>query len=151
MTTFDGTITDFRALLHPLNRRRFLQSAGALAGAAAVGSSAGSGPASAQDNVLNLLSWPGHGDPAFVRPFEEQYGCKVVAKEYVGGEPMLALMNQSPPGSFDVVWPMPNTSTCSTKAVSSTRWTLPTIRSPITGPNFRNSRRIGWMTSCTRS
>lgn len=103
MTTFDGTITDFRALLHPLNRRRFLQSAGALAGAAAVGSSAGSGPASAQDNVLNLLSWPGHGDPAFVRPFEEQYGCKVVAKEYVGGEPMLALMNQSPPGSFDVV------------------------------------------------
>ena len=27
---------------------------------------------------------------------------KVVAKEYVGGENMLALINQSPPGTFDV-------------------------------------------------
>ncbi|HEY0291303.1 MAG TPA: spermidine/putrescine ABC transporter substrate-binding protein [Hansschlegelia sp.] len=102
MTIHDRPITDFRALLHPIHRRRFLQGAGAVAGAAAVGASL-SEPAYADDKVLNLLSWPGHSDPAFVKPFEDKYGVKVVAKEYVGGEPMLALMNQSPPGTFDVV------------------------------------------------
>jgi spermidine/putrescine transport system substrate-binding protein len=86
-------------------RRTLLQGAGALAGASLVGAPlAGSvGAARADDRTLNLLSWPGHADPAFVKPFEEKYGVKVVAKEYVGGEPMLALMNQSPPGTFDVV------------------------------------------------
>ncbi|MPT22146.1 MAG: extracellular solute-binding protein, partial [Starkeya sp.] len=104
MNEFDGPITDFRGLLHPMNRRRLLQGAGALAGAAALGVTATAPePAYAQDKVLNLLSWPGHADPAVVKPFEDKYGVKVVAKEYVGGEPMLALMNQSPPGSFDVV------------------------------------------------
>src|ERR1700761_215224 len=92
-------IFDPRGLLRP-SRRQLLQGAGALAGASAFGLGSAAG---AQDNVLNLLSWPGHADPAFVKPFEDQYGVKVVAKEYVGGEPMLALMNQSPPGSFDVV------------------------------------------------
>lgn len=95
-------ITDFRALLHPMNRRRFLQVTGGLAGAAAIGATMPE-PAYAQEKILNLLSWPGHADPAVVKPFEEKHGCKVVAKEYVGGEPMLALMNQSPPGTFDVV------------------------------------------------
>ena len=95
------TITDPRGLLRP-TRRQFVHGAGALAAAAATGL-ATTGPARADDKVLNLLSWPGHGDPAFVKPFEDKYGVKVVAKEYVGGEPMLALMNQSPPGTFDVV------------------------------------------------
>lgn len=102
MSQPDEPITDFRALLHPLNRRRLLQLTGGLAGAAAVGTSV-STPAYPQERVLHLLSWPGHGDPAIVKPFEDKYGVKVVAKEYVGGEPMLALMEQSPPGSFDVV------------------------------------------------
>ena len=100
MTKF--RITDPRGLGLGLNRRQIIQGAGALAGAAALGGLA-TGPAVSQENVLNILTWPGHGDPAFVKPFEDQYGVKVVAKEYVGGEPMLALMNQSPPGSFDVV------------------------------------------------
>ena len=38
-----------------------------------------------------------------MKPFEDKYHVKVVAKEYVGGEAMLALINQSPPGSYDVV------------------------------------------------
>jgi spermidine/putrescine transport system substrate-binding protein len=100
MTKFQ--ITDPRGLLLRPTRRAVLQGAGALAGAAALGG-LGAAPAHSQENVLNILTWPGHGDPAFVKPFEDQYGVKVVAKEYVGGEPMLALMNQSPPGSFDVV------------------------------------------------
>lgn len=90
-----------RELLLRPTRRNVLQGAGALAGATALG--LGTGASMAQDNVLNILTWPGHGDPAFVKPFEDEHGVKVVAKEYVGGEPMLALMNQSPPGSFDVV------------------------------------------------
>lgn len=100
MTKF--RITDPRGLGLGINRRQIIQGAGALAGVAALGGLA-AGPAASQENVLNVLTWPGHGDPAFVKPFEDQHGVKVVAKEYVGGEPMLALMNQSPPGSFDVV------------------------------------------------
>jgi spermidine/putrescine transport system substrate-binding protein len=94
-------VTDPRGLLHG-NRRRFLKGAGALAGAVAL-DGMGLKQAVAEDKVLRLLCWPGHGDPEFVKPFEDKYGVKVVAKEYVGGEPMMALMNQSPPGSFDVV------------------------------------------------
>jgi spermidine/putrescine transport system substrate-binding protein len=60
-------------------------------------------PSRAEGETLNLLSWPGHGDAAVVKPFEDKYHVKVVAKEYVGGEAMLALINQSPPGSYDVV------------------------------------------------
>jgi spermidine/putrescine transport system substrate-binding protein len=94
-------ISDPRGLLRA-TRRDFVKGTAAIAAAAATGL-AGIGTAYADDKVLNLLCWPGHGDPAFVKPFEDKYGVKVVAKEYVGGEPMLALMNQSPPGTFDVV------------------------------------------------
>ena len=59
-------------------------------------------PARAQ-SVLNLLTWPGHGDQEFVAPFERQYGVKVRVKEYVGGEQMLALLNSSPPRTYDAV------------------------------------------------
>ncbi|MCB5204611.1 extracellular solute-binding protein [Neorhizobium sp. T786] len=99
MTKFP--VTDFRGLLPMLNRRQILKGAAAVAGAAAFDGAMTK--SYAQENVLNVLTWPGHGDPAFVAPFEDQYGVKVVVKEYVGGEPMLALMNQSPPGTFDVV------------------------------------------------
>ncbi len=58
---------------------------------------------SAQDGVLNLLSWPGWGHPDTVGPFEAKHGVKVQVKEYAGGEPMLALANSSPPGTFDVI------------------------------------------------
>ena len=40
--------------------------------------------------VLNMLSWPGHGDAGMVGPFEEKYGVKVKVKEYVGGDQLLA-------------------------------------------------------------
>jgi spermidine/putrescine transport system substrate-binding protein len=97
----DFKISDPRGLLRT-TRRDFVKHTAAVGATFAAGV-AGLGTAHADDKVLNLLSWPGHGDPAFVKPFEDKYGVKVVAKEYVGGEPMLALMNQSPPGTFDVV------------------------------------------------
>jgi spermidine/putrescine transport system substrate-binding protein len=93
--------TDFRALLSQMNRRQLIRGAGTVAGAAALSSAMPK--ISHADDTLNLLCWPGHADPAVVKPFEDKYHVKVVAKEYVGGEAMLALINQSPPGSYDVV------------------------------------------------
>ena len=62
--------------------------------------------ARAQDfkgKVLNMLSWPGHGDAGMVGPFEEKYGVKVKVKEYVGGDQLLAIVNSTPPGTYDVI------------------------------------------------
>jgi spermidine/putrescine transport system substrate-binding protein len=84
-----------------ISRRGFLK-AGA-AGAAFVATSRWS-PAFAQDsNVLNYLSWPGNADPYLIAEFEKANNVTVKIKEYVGGDQMLAVINQSPPGSFDVV------------------------------------------------
>lgn len=55
------------------------------------------------DRVLNMLTWPGHTDPAVIGPFTEATGIEVVAKEYVGGDNMVALVNQSPVGTYDVI------------------------------------------------
>ena len=84
-----------------LSRRGFLRTG--LAASAALASSAWTS-ASAQDpKVLNYLSWPGNADPYLIEAFEKANGVKVRIKEYVGGDQMLAVINQSPPGSFDVV------------------------------------------------
>jgi hypothetical protein len=84
------------------DRRQLIRGTGVIAGAAAL---SGIIPATsrADNETLNLLCWPSHADAAAVKPFEDKHHVKVVAKEYVGGEAMLALMNQSPPGSYDVV------------------------------------------------
>lgn len=89
-----------RGRLGRLSRRRLLTVSTALAGAAAVGLPL---TARAQDNVVSLLSWPGHGAQDVVGPFEEATGIKVQTKEYTGGEEMLAVLSSSPPGTFDVV------------------------------------------------
>lgn len=89
----------FAFMSRGIGRREFLAGAGALGVATALDPTLGY----AQDKVLNLLSWPGHADPAVVKAFEDKHGVKVVAKEYVGGENMLALVNQSPAGTYDVV------------------------------------------------
>ena len=86
-----------------LSRRGFMKGAGALAGTAALTGSVAGRRASAQEETLTYLSWPGHSDPFIVEPFEAEHGVKVVGKEYVGGEQMLALVNQSPPGTYDVI------------------------------------------------
>ncbi|SEO65968.1 ABC transporter substrate-binding protein [Aquisalimonas asiatica] len=86
----------------PISRRRFLQGMGALAGSTVLASSPFR-TLGASDQVLNILTWPGHGDPFVVREFEEQYNCTVRAREYEGGEEMLAMVNQAPPGTYDVI------------------------------------------------
>lgn len=84
-----------------ISRRSFLK-AGLAAGTLAATSRWT--PADADDpKVLNYLSWPGNADPYLVEQFEKENGVKIRIKEYVGGDQMLAVINQSPPGSFDVV------------------------------------------------
>ena len=83
-----------------LSRRGFLGAGAALAASTALKWS----PAYADEpQVLNYLSWPGNADPYLIADFEKANNCKIAIKEYVGGDQMLAVINQSPPGSFDVV------------------------------------------------
>ncbi len=81
-----------------VSRRRFLQWSAA-AGAAAM---LPFGMARAR-NELTMLSWYGHAEPEVIGAFEEKYNVKVRAKYYVGGDQMLALLAQSPPGTYDVI------------------------------------------------
>jgi spermidine/putrescine transport system substrate-binding protein len=84
-----------------ISRRKMLQGTAAVtAGAVAASALPKSGRA---EDVLTLLSWPGYADPAVVEPFEKEHGVKIVGKEYTGGDNMLALLNSSPPGTFDCV------------------------------------------------
>jgi spermidine/putrescine transport system substrate-binding protein len=85
-----------------LTRRQVLQ--GAVAGAAAatampfVGRSAKAAP-----TELTMLAWYGHAEPDVVQAFESENNVKFVPKYYTGGDNMLALISQSPPGTFDVI------------------------------------------------
>jgi spermidine/putrescine transport system substrate-binding protein len=83
------------------SRRGFLNASAALGATAAT---AWSSPARGNDpKVLNYLSWPGNADPYLVADFEKANGVKIRIKEYVGGDQMLAILNQSPPGTYDVI------------------------------------------------
>lgn len=84
-----------------ITRRSMLKGSAALAGTAATGLT--SAFAQSDDKVLGLLSWPGHGAQDVVGDFEKANGVKVQAKEYTSGEEMMALLQSSPPGTFDVV------------------------------------------------
>ncbi len=50
-----------------------------------------------------MLTWPGHVTPEVVGPFEEAHNVRIRAKEYVGGDQMLAQFSQSPAGTYDVI------------------------------------------------
>lgn len=84
-----------------ITRRSLITAGAAFTGMAAAGFS----PALAQSNdkVVSLLSWPGHGAQDVVGDFEKANGVKVQAKEYTSGEEMMALLQSSPPGTFDVI------------------------------------------------
>ncbi len=82
-----------------VTRRGFIKGS-----AAAIGLTATSGAwAQSGDKVVSLLSWPGHGAQDVIGDFEKATGIKVQAKEYTGGEEMMALLQSSPPGTYDVV------------------------------------------------
>jgi spermidine/putrescine transport system substrate-binding protein len=57
----------------------------------------------AQTTEINMLAWYGHGEPDIVGAFEAANNVKFVPKYYAGGDNMLALIAQSPPGTYDVI------------------------------------------------
>lgn len=58
----------------------------------------------AQEPVeINMLAWYGHGEPDMVAAFEEANNVKFKPKYYAGGDNMLALIAQSPPGTYDII------------------------------------------------
>ena len=61
------------------------------------------GRAWAQTVELNMLAWYGHGEPDIVGEFEAANNVKFKPKYYAGGDNMLGLIAQSPPGTYDVI------------------------------------------------
>ena len=87
-----------------LSRRRILQGAGAASTATALGIPLILVPPRAQAATeLNMIAWYGHGEPDMVEAFEAKHNVKIKAKYYAGGDNMLALISQSPPGTYDII------------------------------------------------
>lgn len=81
------------------SRRSFLSTSAAAAGLLAMPSIVRA------QNVteLTMLAWYGQAEPDAVEEFEALNNVKVIPKYYVGGEQMLALLGQSPLGTYDLV------------------------------------------------
>ncbi len=88
-----------------INRRNFLKTTvSSTAASVAAGSFFISGIARAQPQAtLNMLAWYGHAEPDIVAEFEAQNNCKIKPKYYTGGDNMLALIAQSPIGTYDLI------------------------------------------------
>lgn len=81
-----------------LTRRTLLST-----GAAALAMPMLSRRASAAPTELTMLAWYGHAEPDIVAEFEAENNVKFVPKYYTGGDNMLGLISQSPPGTYDVI------------------------------------------------
>jgi len=57
----------------------------------------------AQTVEVNMLAWYGHGEPDIVGEFEAANNVKFKPKYYAGGDNMLGLIAQSPPGTYDII------------------------------------------------
>lgn len=56
-----------------------------------------------EPTTINMLAWYGHAEPDIVAEFEAENNVKFVPKYYAGGDNMLALISQSPPGTYDLI------------------------------------------------
>ncbi|MCO4823993.1 MAG: spermidine/putrescine ABC transporter substrate-binding protein, partial [Amylibacter sp.] len=80
------------------SRRQVLQGGGAIALTAPFVSRAW-----AATTEINMLAWYGHGEADMVAEYEAANNVKFVPKYYAGGDNMLALIAQSPPGTYDLI------------------------------------------------
>jgi putative spermidine/putrescine transport system substrate-binding protein len=55
------------------------------------------------EGQLNLVAWEGYAQPDWVKPFEQQTGCKVSAKYAGSSDEMVALMRNGGGGQYDLV------------------------------------------------
>lgn len=83
-------------------RRQFLKGATALGGGL-LATPFLNRRAFAQPVELTMLAWYGHAEPDVVAAFEAEHNVKFKPKYYTGGDNMLGLISQSPPGTFDVI------------------------------------------------
>lgn len=88
---------EIKGILQP-TRRDLLKYSGAIALSAPFVSRAW-----AQTTEINMLAWYGHGESDVVAEFEAANNVKFKPKYYAGGDNMLALIAQSPPGTYDVI------------------------------------------------
>lgn len=84
------------------SRRTLLRGIGALGGAA-LATPYLNRRAFAAPVELNMLAWYGHAEPDMVAEFEAANNVKFKPKYYTGGDNMLGLISQSPPGTFDLI------------------------------------------------
>jgi len=98
-------VTDFkkRLLTGSTPRRDFIKQTSLVGVALAAPYLATSRKAQAAATELNMLAWYGHGEPDIVEEFEAENNVKFNPKYYAGGDNMLALISQSPPGTYDVI------------------------------------------------
>jgi spermidine/putrescine transport system substrate-binding protein len=83
-------------------RREVLKGAGVLGGGV-LATPFISRLAFAEPVELAMLAWYGHAEPDVVAEFEAANNVKFKPKYYTGGDNMLGLIAQSPPGTFDVI------------------------------------------------
>jgi putative spermidine/putrescine transport system substrate-binding protein len=55
------------------------------------------------EGKLTLVAWEGYTEPQWVKPFEQQTGCKVQAKYAGSSDEMVTLMRQGGGGQYDMV------------------------------------------------
>ncbi|MDR6756938.1 spermidine/putrescine transport system substrate-binding protein [Mycoplana sp. BE70] len=83
-------------------RREFLKST-AIVGGGILATPYLSRLAFAAPTELTMLAWYGHAEPDVVAEFEAENNVKFKPKYYTGGDNMLGLIAQSPPGTFDII------------------------------------------------
>lgn len=95
------SLRDTPHLIAP-TRRSFLRGATAV-GAGALATPFLSRRAFAEPTELTMLAWYGHAEPDVVAEFEAEHNVRFKPKYYTGGDNMMALIAQSPPGTFDLI------------------------------------------------
>jgi putative spermidine/putrescine transport system substrate-binding protein len=55
------------------------------------------------EGALNIVAWEGYAEDAWIKPFEEQTGCKVNRKYAGSSDEMVTLMRQGGGGEYDLV------------------------------------------------
>lgn len=85
--------------LKPVSRRAFLSAGAATLAMPMLSRRAFAGA----PTELTMLAWYGHAEPDVVAEFEAENNVEFVPKYYTGGDNMLGLISQSPPGTFDVI------------------------------------------------
>lgn len=84
-------------------RRRVLTGLAAAGGALAAPMLPVRALAQSKPTELTMLAWHGHAEKDVVAEFEARHNIKIRPKYYVGGDNMLALISQSPPGTYDLI------------------------------------------------